>query len=73
MTQDVDICYGRDQANLERLADALREVHADLRGAEPGIPFRLDVRALARGDAIEEDAMPMAADGGEFFLLAWHC
>ena len=51
VTQDVDICYSRDLENLERLADALREVHADLRGAEPGIPFRLDAKGLARGDS----------------------
>ena len=49
VTQDVDICYARDQENLERLADALREVHADLRGAEPGLPFRLDAKTLERG------------------------
>ena len=51
ITQDIDICYDRGPDNLERLADALREVHADLRGAEPGLPFRLDARTLARGDA----------------------
>ena len=51
VTQDIDVCYDRDSANLERLADALREVHADLRGAEPGLPFRLDAKTLARGDS----------------------
>jgi hypothetical protein len=51
VTQDVDICYARDAANLERLAAALREVHADLRGAEPGLAFRLDAKTLARGDS----------------------
>jgi hypothetical protein len=51
VTQDVDICYARDPGNLERLADALREVHAELRGADPGLPFRLDAKTLARGDS----------------------
>ncbi len=51
VTQDVDVCHARDPENLERLADALREVHADLRGAEPGLPFRLDAKALERGDS----------------------
>jgi hypothetical protein len=51
VTQDVDVCYARDPENLGRLADALREVHADLRGAEPGLPFRLDATTLARGDS----------------------
>ena len=51
VTQDIDVCHDRDPANLERLADALREVHADLRGAEPGLPFRLDANTLARGDS----------------------
>jgi hypothetical protein len=51
VTQDIDLCCDRDPSNLERLADALREVHAQLRGAEPGLPFRLDAATLARGDA----------------------
>lgn len=51
VTQDVDICYDREPTNLKRLVEALREVNATLRGAEPGLPFRLDARTLARGDA----------------------
>jgi hypothetical protein len=51
VTRDVDICYARDRPNLDRLAAALQEVHADLRGAEPGLPFRLDGLTLARGDS----------------------
>ncbi len=51
VTQDIDICYAREPRNLEHLADALREVHATLRGAEPDLPFRLDARTLANGDA----------------------
>jgi hypothetical protein len=51
ITQDVDVCYGRDDENLERLAAALAEVHARPRGAEPGLPFRIDARTLRAGDA----------------------
>jgi hypothetical protein len=51
ITQDVDICYARDEENLERLASALSAVHADLRGADPGLPFRLDARSLRDGDS----------------------
>lgn len=51
VTQDVDVCYARGADDLERLAAALREVHAELRGADPGLPFLLDSRTLARGDS----------------------
>jgi hypothetical protein len=51
ITQDIDICYERDPDNLERLAAALTEVHATLRGAEPDLPFRLDAETLRRGDS----------------------
>lgn len=33
VTEDLDICYGRDRTNLRRLADALDELHARLRDA----------------------------------------
>jgi hypothetical protein len=51
VTQDIDICYARDKDNLERLVNALREVHAELRGADPGVPFRLDARTINAGDS----------------------
>ena len=51
VTQDVDICYARDDENLQRLAGALSEVHAELRGADPGLPFRVNDRTLRNGDA----------------------
>ncbi|MGH3046447.1 MAG: hypothetical protein ACRDNC_05495 [Gaiellaceae bacterium] len=46
---DVDITYGRVYENLERLAAALRELGATLRGAPAGLPFLLDAETLARG------------------------
>ena len=51
VTQDIDVCHARDMPNLERLATALRSANAELRGAEPGLPFRLDATTLARGES----------------------
>lgn len=50
LTGDVDLCYARDEENLERLAAALRELRATLRGAPPDLPFQLDAKALKEGD-----------------------
>ena len=49
-TFDLDLCYDRDRDNLERLARALTELRATLRGAPPGLPFRLDAKTLQMGD-----------------------
>ena len=51
ITQDLDICYDRSRENLVRLAEALKELHATLRGAPEGLPFLLDAETLERGDA----------------------
>lgn len=48
-TRDVDIAYARNDDNLERLAAALRELGASLRGAPEDVPFLLDARTLAAG------------------------
>ncbi len=50
ITRDLDICRARTPANLERLAAALQQVHAKLRGVSEDVPFRLDARTLAAGD-----------------------
>ena len=50
LTGDLDICYARDEANLEAVAAAMRELSATLRGAPPGLPFRLDATSLSNGD-----------------------
>lgn len=52
-TKDIDICYERTAENLERLAAALVEMHATLRGVDPDddTPFILDAKTLARGDS----------------------
>jgi len=48
-TQDVDIVYGRSQQNLQRLVSALGSHRPYLRGAPPGLPFRLDLETLEAG------------------------
>jgi predicted nucleotidyltransferase len=45
-TQDLDVAYARERGNLERLAAALHELGATLRGAPPGLP---DAETLAAG------------------------
>ena len=49
VTYDTDLCYRRTKDNLERLADALRELRPTLRGAPPDLPFLLDGQSLALG------------------------
>lgn len=58
VTDDVDVCYSRDSENLERMARALKELHATLRGAPKDVPFLLDARTLKMGDnfAFDTDA-----------------
>jgi hypothetical protein len=51
ITGDVDICYSRSPENLDRLADALTDLEAELRGVEERVPFRLEAGALAAGDS----------------------
>lgn len=50
VTRDLDICYSREKPNVERLAAALIEMKATLRGAPEGVPFILDAKTLAMGD-----------------------
>lgn len=50
VTFDTDLCYRRTKENLERLADALRELKPTLRGAPPDLPFIIDARSLALGN-----------------------
>lgn len=49
ITNDLDICYSREDANLSRLAAALKELGAKLRGAPEDVPF-LDAKTLEAGD-----------------------
>lgn len=49
MTNDLDICHSRKPDNLKRLAGALIELGAKLRGAPDDVPFLLDELTLAAG------------------------
>jgi len=49
LTLDVDVVYRRSSENLRRLVLALTPYHPYLRGAPPGLPFRLDVATIERG------------------------
>jgi hypothetical protein len=51
LTNDTDVCAAADADNLTRLADALRELGARLRGVDDDVPFLLDARALASAEA----------------------
>jgi hypothetical protein len=50
VTNDTDVCYDRSPENLERLAAALMELHAQLRGADDEVPFVPDAATIAAGD-----------------------
>jgi hypothetical protein len=49
ITRDFDVCYSRDRTNVERLASALRELNARLRGVDGDVPFQLDAASLRNG------------------------
>jgi hypothetical protein len=65
VTQDLDVCPERSPENLERLAVALRSLHATLRGAEQPVPFALDGRTLSRGDHFT-----FSTDAGDLDVLS---
>ena len=46
---DLDVAYAREEQNLERLAEALRELRATVRGVPADVPFQLDARTLKAG------------------------
>lgn len=50
ITNDFDVCYRRTKENMDRLATALRELDARLRGFDPSLPFILDGATLRNGD-----------------------
>lgn len=61
VTVDLDICYERSPSNLDALAAVLQELHASLRGADPGLPFQIERRTLQLGDhfTLSTDAGPL--------------
>ena len=48
-SSDLDVAYERGPENLERLATALRELRATLRGARKGLPIVLGAKTLENG------------------------
>jgi hypothetical protein len=78
-TQDLDIVYSRSPENLERLVRALAPLSPYLRGAPPGLPFRLDVATLRMGLNFtlvttlgDLDLLGEVAGGGTFEALVGH-
>lgn len=79
ITVDLDIVYARDADNLDRLARALAPLGPYLRGAPPGLPFRLDVATLRRGvnftlttSAGDLDILGEVTGGGTYEALLPH-
>ena len=79
LTQDVDIVYSRDADNLRRISRALEPLQPYLRGAPPGLPFRLDEHTLAAGlnftlstSAGDIDLLGEIAGVGNYDALAHH-
>jgi predicted nucleotidyltransferase len=77
LTDDMDLYYARDAANLAALVEALAPLHPRLRGAPEGLPFRWDVRTLRSGmnftlitDAADLDVLGDIA-GADSFEAAW--
>jgi hypothetical protein len=78
-TRDVDVVYDRDEENLDRIVRALAPHAPYLRGAPPGLPFRLDTPTLRAGlnfmlttDVGELDLLGEVAGGGRFLDLVPH-
>jgi hypothetical protein len=64
VTQDLDVCYSREAANLDRLARLLAAWHAYPRGIETGLPFIMDRRTLDH-----TMILTLITDQGELDLL----
>jgi len=79
LTQDVDVVYARDEANLARLMEALAPFEPYLRGAPPGLPFEWSVDTLRRGlnftlttDVGDIDLLGEITGGGGYLDLLRH-
>ena len=79
VTFDLDICFDPAPDNRERLAAVLRGWRAYLRGADLGLPFELDARALATSHVLtlttvhgDVDVMDSVAGVGDFGAVYQH-
>ena len=61
LTQDLDVCYAPDAANLRALGESLLELKAQLRGVDEDVPFVPDDRSLRRTQilCLDTDAGPL--------------
>jgi predicted nucleotidyltransferase len=64
ITFDLDVCYEPTSDNRERLARALGELHAYLRGVEPGLPWAPDARSIQASPVLT-----LVTDGGAFDVM----
>ena len=65
VTYDLDVCYSREFANLQRLARALESFRPRPRGFPAGLPFVWDERTLRNGTVFT-----LETEIGEIDLLA---
>jgi hypothetical protein len=79
LTLDLDVVYARSDENLGRLASALGPLGPYLRGAPPGLPFRLDAATVRRGLNFtlrttrgDLDLLGEVAGGGSYEALLPH-
>jgi hypothetical protein len=63
-TNDLDICYSTDPANLEALGAAMSELGATFRGVSDNLPFEPDARALR-----QMSILTLASPDGNIDLL----
>lgn len=64
ITQDLDVCYETDRANLDVLGRALVDANARLHGVDEDVPFVPDGRTLAR-----TQLMTLMTDLGKLDLM----
>ena len=62
LTQDLDITYATDDANLKRLGETLLELKARLRGVDEDLPFVPDDRTLRHTTILTLDTTAGALD-----------
>jgi hypothetical protein len=79
VTNDLDICYASDKANLVALASVLSSWHAYPRGVEPDLPFILDDRTLFGAPVLtlttnegDIDVMDRIAGVGDYTAVRLH-
>jgi predicted nucleotidyltransferase len=65
VTQDLDLCYASDPANLKALAKVLAELNAKPAGSEADLPFVPDERTLSQARLLTLDT-----DAGRLDLIA---